>query len=72
MENSSWKAVHVKFKDLEKAAGHTLAAFNDIRNGIPGLEISIRIPYYQYRKYGILKAVSKMGLESHSAIYINF
>lgn len=72
MENSSWKAIHVKFKDLEKAAGHRLTAFNEIRNGIPGIEIAIRISYYQYRKYGILKAMTKLGLESCASIYINF
>lgn len=72
MEDVSWKATHVKFKDLEKAAGHRLKAFDEIRNGIPGIEISLRIPYYQYRKYDILKAIVKLGLEAQSAIYVNF
>lgn len=72
MEDKTWKATHIKFKDLEKAAGYRLTAFDEIRNGIPGIEIAIRIPYYQYRKYGMLKAMTKLGLESCASIYINF
>lgn len=68
----SWKATHIKFKDLEKAAGCRLKAFDEIRNGIYGINFCIGIPYYEYKKYGIQKAITKLGLESKASIYINF
>lgn len=72
MDDVSWKATHIKFKDLEKAAGHKLKAFDEIRNGIPGIEIALRVPYYDYAKYGIQKAIVKLKLEGKAAIYVNF
>lgn len=72
MDDVSWKATHIRFKDLEKAAGHSLVAFKEIRKGIPGINLCIGIPYYEYKKYGILKAIQRLGLESKATIYINF
>ncbi len=72
MNEISWKATHVKFKDLEKAAGHRLKAFDEIRNGIPGINLCLGIPYYEYKKYGIMKAIIKLRLENKACIYINF
>lgn len=72
MKDVSWRATHVKFKDLEEAAGHRLSRFDDIRNGISGITLSIGIPFYEWEKYGITKAVKRLGLSNKSCIYINF
>lgn len=67
-----WYGTHIHLSTLEKIAGRR---FQKLRSAIgyvdKGIELSIRLPRYTWKKYHMEDAIKRAGLGNKNAIYVN-
>lgn len=66
-----WRGTHVFLHEIERLSNRKLPKLREMRDLIDGVQVSIRIPKSEWKKYGIDKAMTMLGMDNRNSIYVN-